>query len=128
MARQGLRSVGLVLFSLILVALANGVASDSSMRSDVALAASNVGSHGGLSLGAHSEEAYVTLLYTDDFLLGARVLAHSLRLTFTKRCVREGVEARRIDQSEFLPRMLSNQYRNCVNVMWIISIYQSKTT
>lgn len=32
-----------------------------------------------------SDEAYVTLLYTDSFLLGARVLTHSLRLTFTKR-------------------------------------------
>jgi hypothetical protein len=34
----------------------------------------------------YQEEAFVTLIYSDDFVLPVRVLGHSLKKTETKRC------------------------------------------
>lgn len=39
-----------------------------------------------LTSGSSGREAYVTLLYGEDFLLGVRVLGQSLRETGTTRC------------------------------------------
>lgn len=39
----------------------------------------------GIGVGAESEEAYVTLLYGDEFVLGVRVLGKSIRDTGARR-------------------------------------------
>ena len=38
--------------------------------------------------GAKSKQAYVTLLYGNDFLLGVRTLGQSIQESSTDRCVR----------------------------------------